>query len=106
MTGEELRDARERKSLTQQQVAERLGVTQAYFSMLENGRRVLPARLARRAVTVLRPRLLCCRCAWNHWKSRLIATRCAMNLQLSGIRDLLIWEARRGAIRRKCWRTL
>ena len=53
MTGEELRDARERKSLTQQQVAERLGVTQAYFSMLENGRRVLPARLARRAVTVL-----------------------------------------------------
>jgi transcriptional regulator with XRE-family HTH domain len=53
MTGEELKEARERKGFTQQQAARRLGVTQAYFSMMESGRRVLPTRLARRAVAVL-----------------------------------------------------
>lgn len=51
MTGEELKEARERKDFTQQQAAKKLGVTQAYFSMMESGRRALPARLTRRAVT-------------------------------------------------------
>lgn len=53
MNGEELREARLGKKWTQQQAAERLGVTQAYLSMLEHGRRVLPASLARKAVEVL-----------------------------------------------------
>ncbi len=53
MTGEELKVARERRGWTQQQAAKRLGVTQAYFSMMERGRRVLPTRLARRAAEVL-----------------------------------------------------
>ena len=53
MNGQELREARLRKVWTQQQAAERLGVTQAYLSMLEHGRRVLPNSLARRAVEVL-----------------------------------------------------
>jgi transcriptional regulator with XRE-family HTH domain len=53
MNGEELRGARLRAGWTQQQAAGRLGVTQAYLSMVEHGRRVLPAVLARRAVGVL-----------------------------------------------------
>jgi transcriptional regulator with XRE-family HTH domain len=53
MDGQELKQARSRKDWTQQQAAERLGVTQAYLSMLERGRRVLPNSLARRAVEVL-----------------------------------------------------
>lgn len=38
---------------TQQQAAGKLGVTQAYLSMLEHGHRVLPSGLARKAVEVL-----------------------------------------------------
>jgi transcriptional regulator with XRE-family HTH domain len=53
MNGEELRDARLRAGWTQQQAAERLGVTQAYLSMVEHGRRALPSVLARKAVTIL-----------------------------------------------------
>ncbi len=53
MNGQELREARLRKDWTQQEAAERLDVTQAYLSMLERGRRVLPNGLARRAVEVL-----------------------------------------------------
>src|SRR5271163_4580035 len=51
--GEELREARLREGWTQQQAAGRLGVTQAYLSMVEHGRRVLPSRLARKAVEIL-----------------------------------------------------
>lgn len=53
MNGQELREARLRKDWTQRQAAERLGVTQAYLSMLEGGHRALPNSLARRAVEVL-----------------------------------------------------
>lgn len=53
MTGEELREARRGRGWTQQQAARRLGVTQAYLSMMERGRRSLPVRLARRAAEVL-----------------------------------------------------
>lgn len=53
MNGEKLREARMRTGWTQQQTARRLGVTQAYLSMVEHGHRVLPAVLARRAVEVL-----------------------------------------------------
>src|SRR5258708_4940938 len=54
MNGEELREARLRAGWMQQQAAGRLGVTQAYLSMVEHGHRVLPAVLARKAVEVLR----------------------------------------------------
>lgn len=53
MNGQELKEARLRRRWTQQQAAEKLGVTQAYFSMLEHGHRVLPYRLTRKAVEVL-----------------------------------------------------
>ena len=47
-----LRQAREALGLSQAQVAERLGVTQAYVSMLEQGRRDLPDALRTRVAQV------------------------------------------------------
>ncbi|PYU12152.1 MAG: transcriptional regulator, partial [Acidobacteria bacterium] len=42
MNGRELKEARLHRGWTQQQAAGKLGVTQAYLSMLEHGHRVLP----------------------------------------------------------------
>src|SRR5260370_11423041 len=53
MTGQDLRDARKKKGWTQAETSEKLGVTQAYLSMLENGRRLMPSELARLAVETL-----------------------------------------------------
>jgi transcriptional regulator with XRE-family HTH domain len=53
MTGTELRDARNASSWTQAQAATRLGVTQAYLSMIERGERVVSSKLALRVVKVL-----------------------------------------------------
>jgi len=53
MNGRELKEARLGAGWTQQQAAGKLGVTQAYLSMAERGYRVLPSRLARKAVEVL-----------------------------------------------------
>ena len=53
MNGEELREARLRAGWTQQKAAGRIGITQAYLSMVEHGRRVLPTVLARKAVEIL-----------------------------------------------------
>lgn len=53
MNGQELKNARLRRGWTQERAAEKLGVTQAYLSMLEHGHRVLPHSLARKAVEVL-----------------------------------------------------
>ena len=53
MNGRELKEARLHRGWTQQQAAGKLGVTQAYLSMVEHGHRVLPYSLARRAVEVL-----------------------------------------------------
>jgi len=52
-TGERVRAARLRERLTQQEAAARLGVTQAYLSMLERGERAVTADVALRVVTVL-----------------------------------------------------
>jgi transcriptional regulator with XRE-family HTH domain len=53
MNGQELREARLHKGWTQQETAEKLGVTQAYLSMLERGRRALPYSLVRKSVGAL-----------------------------------------------------
>jgi transcriptional regulator with XRE-family HTH domain len=53
MTGQDLQEARRKKGWTQQETAKKLGVTQAYLSMLESGRRPMPYALARRAVETL-----------------------------------------------------
>jgi transcriptional regulator with XRE-family HTH domain len=48
MNGHWLRQARERKGWTQERAAARLGVSQTYLSLLENGRRAMSKRLARK----------------------------------------------------------
>ena len=48
MNGAWLREQRERKGWTQEQAAARLGVSQTYLSLLENGRRPVSNRLAQR----------------------------------------------------------
>ncbi len=50
MTGRQLRVAREREGLTQQQAARRWKVSQPYLSLMERGRRPVPERLVRVAV--------------------------------------------------------
>jgi len=53
VTGETLKTGREQANLTQQEAASRLGLTQAYLSMLERGRRPVTAELAAQATRVL-----------------------------------------------------
>jgi len=53
MTGTELKSARKASSWTQAHAAVRLGVTQAYLSMVERGERAVSSELARRTVEVL-----------------------------------------------------
>jgi transcriptional regulator with XRE-family HTH domain len=52
MTGKDLQDARTEKGWTQEEAARRLGVSQPYLSLLENGSRRVPAKLANRASTL------------------------------------------------------
>ena len=52
MTGNALRTGREEAKLTQQEAASRLGLTQAYLSMLERGRRPVTTELAAQAIKV------------------------------------------------------
>ena len=52
MTGEALKTGRRQANLTQQEAAWRLGLTQAYLSMLERGRRPVTAELAAHATRV------------------------------------------------------
>jgi transcriptional regulator with XRE-family HTH domain len=53
MTGEDLRKARQQKGWTQKRAARKLGMTQAYLSMLENGRRCFSDSVLRRTVQKL-----------------------------------------------------
>jgi transcriptional regulator with XRE-family HTH domain len=53
MTGRDLQEARRKKGWTQEETGEKLGVTQAYLSMLESGRRSMPYDLARLAAETL-----------------------------------------------------
>lgn len=52
MTGRELRAARTKANLTQEEAASRLSLTQAYLSMVESGRRPVSSKLAARAMKV------------------------------------------------------
>ena len=54
MDGMALREARLGRKWTQQQAAQALGVTQAYWSMMEKGRRVVPESLVHKALSALR----------------------------------------------------
>ena len=53
VTGTDLREARQTRAMTQQQVAAKLGVSQAYVSMLESSRRLVPRHVAQRLVALL-----------------------------------------------------
>lgn len=53
MDGTTLREARQNKNWTQQRTARALGVTQAYLSMLEKGRRRVSESFVRKALQVL-----------------------------------------------------
>ena len=53
MTGFDLKEARTKLGWTQEQAAGALGLTQAYLSMVELGRRRVSARVLRRAREVL-----------------------------------------------------
>lgn len=52
MTGEQLRLGREQKGWNQEHAAPRLGVSQPYLSLLENGDRRVTQRLARKAASL------------------------------------------------------
>jgi transcriptional regulator with XRE-family HTH domain len=52
VTGDELKNARKASAWTQAQAAARLGVTQAYLSMVERGERAVSSELASKAVGV------------------------------------------------------
>jgi len=60
MSGADLRDARRERVWTQAELADRLGVTQAYVCLLERNRRAVPRRLAQKLASVLKlsPRTL------------------------------------------------
>ena len=53
MSGADVRAARERRGWQQDELAERLGVSQGYVSLLESGRRSVPKRLAAKLVSLL-----------------------------------------------------
>ena len=53
MRGAHLRDARRQREWTQAELADRLGVTQAYVCLLESNRRPVPRRLAGKLARVL-----------------------------------------------------
>jgi len=75
----EVRLKRRQNGWSEQEAAQRLGVSQSYLSMLENGKRPLTTRVARRAMrafglpaTVLPPRRV-----QSHWDSQRVAKELA-----------------------------
>lgn len=54
MTGQALKTGREEANLTQQEAAAKLGLTQAYLSMLERGRRPVSDKLAAQATKIFK----------------------------------------------------
>jgi transcriptional regulator with XRE-family HTH domain len=54
MSGDDLREARCEREWTQAELADRLGVSQAYVCLLERNRRAVPRRLAQKLASVLK----------------------------------------------------
>ena len=54
MSGADLRDARRERAWTQAELADRLGVTQAYVCLLERDRRAVPRQLAQKLAGLLK----------------------------------------------------
>jgi transcriptional regulator with XRE-family HTH domain len=75
MTGESLRTGRREANWTQERLAERLGLTQEYVSLMERGRRPVPDHVARTAAHLLRlpatalpvPESKACKAATESW---------------------------------------
>ncbi len=65
MTGGQAKRARKAAGLTQQQAAAKLGVTQAYLSMLERGRRPITSGLAEKLARQYGPRAARSRGKWT-----------------------------------------
>src|ERR1051325_2623972 len=67
MTGKDLHEGRTRKGWTQEEAALRLGVSQPYLSLLENGSRPVPEKLAHKASTLfdLSPTRLPMKTSWH-----------------------------------------
>ena len=53
MTGAELKNARQESGWIQERLAKRLGMTQAYLSLMEGGRRPVPDRVVRQVTALL-----------------------------------------------------
>jgi transcriptional regulator with XRE-family HTH domain len=67
MSGADLKAGRERKGWTQEEAADRLGVSQPYLSLLEKGARRLPEKLAHKAAALYRlsPARLPMKTSWH-----------------------------------------
>jgi transcriptional regulator with XRE-family HTH domain len=76
MTTAELKAARDAAGMSQVMAAKRLGVTQSYLSLLERGKRRVPARLAARAAVLFRvDPLLLPLPPWHEWVPRQVSNQ-------------------------------
>lgn len=96
MTGKNLRAARKQKGWNQQQAASKLGVSQAYLSLMEKGHRRVPERLAIKAVRIygLSEVLLPVETSWDQASSA-DNTRLSLELAALGYPGLLYLRPQR-----------
>jgi transcriptional regulator with XRE-family HTH domain len=83
VTGLALKKARCARALTQKEAAARLGVSQPYLALLENGKRNVTPQLARKAVRVLHVRPTVVPCNKNAYGRR--ATTDSLSRKLSAL---------------------
>lgn len=84
MTGQALKKARCERALTQKEAAARLGVSQPYLALLENGKRDVTPQLARKAVRVLHVRPTFVPCDKNACNRRVTTDSLARRLSALG----------------------
>jgi len=95
---QDLREARRKKGWTQVETAEKLGVTQAYLSMLERGRRTLPYDLARLAVETLHAPPTALPLREQAFAAPVQSEKLSLQLAAWAIRDSRTCERKRSAI--------